>query len=103
MGGGGGGNWAEMLWGTCLGGHCQSVLRTCSFTATLYVREMAPPFNVVMRATGEYTTMPRVYIERHVKDKLLKSSVLSSPELNNNRSPPGVPPSDVYQNDTSLF
>ena len=30
---------------------------TCSFTSTLYVREMAPPFNVVMRATGEYTTM----------------------------------------------
>ena len=33
---------------------------TGSLTSTLYVREMAvmaPPFNVVMRATGEYTTM----------------------------------------------
>ena len=30
---------------------------TGSFTSTLFVREMAPPFNVVMRATGEYTTM----------------------------------------------
>ena len=28
---------------------------TGSFTSALYVREMAPPFNVVMRATGEYT------------------------------------------------
>ena len=33
---------------------------TGSFTSTLYVREMAPPFNmlsVVTRATEEYTTM----------------------------------------------
>ena len=30
---------------------------TGSFTSTLYVLEIAPPFNVVMRATGEYTTM----------------------------------------------
>ena len=34
---------------------------TGSITSTLHVREMAPPFNVVMRATGratgEYTTM----------------------------------------------
>ena len=30
---------------------------TGSFTSTLHVLEMAPPFNVVMRATGEYTTM----------------------------------------------
>ena len=28
-----------------------------SLTSTLYVSEMAPPFNVGMRATGEYTTM----------------------------------------------
>ena len=27
------------------------------FTSTLYVREMAPPFNMVMQATGEYTIM----------------------------------------------
>ena len=30
---------------------------TGSFTSTLYVRDMAPQFNVVMRETGEYTTM----------------------------------------------
>ena len=30
---------------------------TGSLTSTLYVREMAPPFNVAMRPTGEYTTM----------------------------------------------
>ena len=30
---------------------------TGSFTSILYVREMAPPYNVAMRATGEYTTM----------------------------------------------
>ena len=34
-----------------------SCVLTGSFTSTLYVREMAPPFNVVMRPTGEYTTM----------------------------------------------
>ena len=40
------------------GDHCRVFnVHTDSFTSTLYVRDMAPPFNVVMRATGEYTTM----------------------------------------------
>ena len=31
------------------------ILTGGSLTPTLYVREMAPPFNVVIRATGKYT------------------------------------------------
>ena len=32
-------------------------LATAHISKGVYVREMAPPFNVVMRPTGEYTTM----------------------------------------------
>ena len=58
-GGGGEGGGRELIESKYYeGGHCQSVLHSHRF---FYIHpqflEMAPRFNVVMRATGEYTTM----------------------------------------------
>ena len=59
---------------------------TGSLTPTLYVREMAPPFNVVMRATGEYTTSiakrpSRLALEGRYASHLSQNPVLAATRL----------------------
>ena len=59
------------------------------FTSALYVREMAPPFNVVMRATGEHTTMcvvgefsDTLQASPHGPSRLALEGPLNSPRKN---------------------